>query len=1050
VKSRSRVLQIASSSLLAVTVAVSWARADSEKALYLDPNQAVETRVTDLISRLTLEEKAILLNHRGPDIERFGIKSDKWNQCLHGVWWDRPTTMFPVSIAMAATWDPELVHEVATTISDEARAIYNGWHQDPNFPGEKKGLIYRAPVINISRNPYWGRINECYGEDPFLTGRIGVAFVKGLQGDDPKYLELVSTLKHYAVNNVEKDRQKLSATVSERMLYEYWLPHFRDCIVEGQAQSIMASYNAINGVPNNINKPLLTGILKEQWGFRGFVVSDLGGVNTMVKGHAGGKMTFEDAVAQSLIAGCDFSDKEFMDYIPVAVRQGLLPESRLNDALFRVLRARFRLGEFDPPAMVPYSRISPSVICSPEHRRLALKTAHKSIVLLSNNDHFLPLDKSKLKSIAVIGPHANLFTAGGYSGRVKDPVTPLQGIRNRAAQGTEILFAQGAEISPPRRAPRTPFDKEEELRKAAEVAKTADVAIVYVGTTLNVEAEGRDRESLSLPGNQEELVEAVVAANPHTAIVLLNAGPLTIPWIREHAPAILEAWWAGEEGGNAIADVLFGDVNPGGKLPYTFYASESQVPPQDEYDISKGFTYMYLNGPPLFAFGHGLSYADFAYSNLQVSPKQVAPDGKVTVTVDVANTGQRAGDEVVQLYVRDVECSVKRPAKELRGFQRISLQPGRKKTVTLELPAQKLALYDVKTHGFLVEPGEFEIMVGSSSEDIRLRGELEVVASSAAGTPQMLELSGDLSAHDPAIIRQGDTFYVFCTSAGRGSGIIPIKQSKDLRHWTRSGSVFSALPEWAPKEIPGTRGAWAPDISYYNGKYHLYYSVSTFGKNNSAIGLATNATLDPNSPDYKWVDQGLVVRSTAGQDDWNAIDGNLVIEDERNVWLCWGSFWGGIMMRRIDPQTGKLSTTDTTLHNLARRPRTGPAETPPQSGAIEAPFIIRHDGWWYLFASFDFCCRGARSTYNIRVGRSETVTGPYIDKAGVPMLEGGGTMVIEATTPNWRGPGHEAVLQDTTGDYLVFHAYQGQTGRPELKISTMLWQEGWPRVAALP
>ena len=319
----------------------------SETALYLDPDQSIDTRVADLIARLTLEEKATLLNHRGPEVERFGIRSDRWNQCLHGVWWDRPTTMFPVSIALAATWDTPLVKRVATAISDEARGINNGWHEDPDFPGEPKGLIYRAPVINISRNPYWGRINECYGEDPYLTGRIGVSYVQGLQGDHPRYLKLVSTLKHYAVNNVEQDRQKLSATVNERMLHEYWLPHFRDCIVEGGAQSVMASYNAINGVPNNINRMLLTDILKKQWGFTGFVVSDLGGVRTMVEGHAAGKMSYDDAVAQSLMAGCDFSGKEFMEHIPTALRKGLVSESRLNDALTRVLRARFRLGEFD-------------------------------------------------------------------------------------------------------------------------------------------------------------------------------------------------------------------------------------------------------------------------------------------------------------------------------------------------------------------------------------------------------------------------------------------------------------------------------------------------------------------------------------------------------------------------------------------------------------------------------------------------------------------------------------------------------------------------------
>lgn len=339
---------------------------------------------------------------------------------------------------------------------------------------------------------------------------------------------------------------------------------------------------------------------------------------------------------------------------------------------------------------------------------------------------------------------------------------------------------------------------------------------------------------------------------------------------------------------------------------------------------------------------------------------------------------------------------------------------------------------------------------------IALLGVLAVTAScrstapsTAPAAPEMLALSGDLAVHDPVILREKDTFYVFSTG-NRRAGILPMRCSKDLCHWTYGGSVFRTMPEWATKEIPRARTTWAPDISRYNGKYHLYYSVSEFGKNNSAIGLVTNQALDPNSPGYKWVDEGMVIRSHPGQDDWNAIDPQLVVQDKRNVWLCWGSFWGGIMMGRIDPSTGKLSTTDTTLHNLARRPRTGPHETPPQEGSIEAPFIVRHDKWWYLFASYDFCCRGVKSTYNIRVGRSRNVTGPYTDRAGVPMTEGGGTLVLEATTPNWRGPGHQAVLQDVSGDYLVFHAYHGQTGQSELKISTMVWDDGWPRVAALP
>jgi len=317
--------------------------------------------------------------------------------------------------------------------------------------------------------------------------------------------------------------------------------------------------------------------------------------------------------------------------------------------------------------------------------------------------------------------------------------------------------------------------------------------------------------------------------------------------------------------------------------------------------------------------------------------------------------------------------------------------------------------------------------------------------------PKVLDLEGNLRVHDPAVIRQADTFYVFSTGGRRrGPGIIPIRCSKDLYNWNLCGHVFDKLPDWVLKEIPGVRGAWAPDISYYNGKHHLYYSVSRFGKNDSIIGLATNKTLDPNDPDYKWVDEGLVVRSYEGKDNFNAIDANLVIKDKRNIWLCWGSFWSGIKMRRVDPDTGKLSAYDATLYSLASRPRTDSDSAQSAPDAIEAPFIIRRDGYWYLFVSFDLCCRGAKSTYKVMVGRSRGITGPYVDKDGRPMIEGGGTLVIEAAGPNWRGPGHPAVLQESGGDFLLFHAYSGQTGRSELKISTMEWEDGWPRVGELP
>jgi beta-glucosidase len=694
-------------------------------ALYLDINQPVEIRVADLISRLTLEEKATLLNHRGPTVERFNIRSDQWNQCLNGVQWDRPTTLFPTCIAMAATWNTNLVHEVATVLSDEARAIYNGWHINPNAPGQHKGLIYRAPVINIERNPYWGRNHEAWGEDPFLTGRMAVSYVQGLQGDDPDYLKLAATLKHFAVNNVETDRQKLNAVVPERMLREYWLPHFKDAVVEGKACSLMASYNAINGTPNNINRWLLTDVLKGEWRHEGFVVSDLGGVRSMVEGHEKKQMTYVDAVARSLMAGCDFSDKEFMDNIPAAIRENKLTEARLDNALTRVLCVRMRLGEFDPFEKIPYSKISPDVINSAEQRAVALKAAQQSIVLLQNRGNLLPLDKIKVKRIAVIGSLADRIVMNNYNGRVGKAVTPLQGIQELVASGTEVLYAAGCVVSETG-ARDKPFDKANELQKAVNLARNADVAVVFVGTDQQVEQEGRDRKTLGLTGGQEELVKAVFAANRRTVVVQMSAGPLTVPWVAQHIPAMLQAWWPGEEGGHAIADVLFGRVNPAGRLPHTVYVSEAQVPPLDEYDITRGFTYMYLKGEPLFPFGHGLSFTTFKYSGLELSSDKIKPDGKVNISFDVTNTGKQAGDEVVQLYVHQVKSSVKRPAKELRGFQRISLQPGAKKTITLLLPAEKLAFWDEKAHAFVVEPGVFDVMIGASSADIRLKGRIEV------------------------------------------------------------------------------------------------------------------------------------------------------------------------------------------------------------------------------------------------------------------------------------------------------------------------------------
>ena len=727
---------------LTLVVAIPFA-VRGQQPVYLDPSQPIDKRVADLVSRLTLEEKPAQMCTTAPAIERLKIPvMNGWNQCLHGVVWTRPTTMFPVPIGMAATWDTALVHEVAATIGEEARAVYNYWRSMP--PGKvleesraqmtiaesggkirHNGLIYRSPVINISRDPRWGRIEEAFGEDPFLTSRLTVAFVEGMQGDDPKYLQLASTLKHFAANNQEQDRLSLSAQVSERMLHEYFLPHFKAGIVEGRAQSIMSVYNAINGVPGAANKLLVTDILRGQWKFEGFVVPDSGAVNRLIAGH---KLvsTMEEAAARSVLAGHDLDNIDFPAALPKAIAKGLLSEKDLDQSLRRILKVRFRLGEFDPPEMVPYNKISPAVIDSAAHRELALRTARESIVLLTNRNGFLPLDRSKIKTIAVIGPHANVVTTGSrnYTGQVSKFVVPLEGIKNKVSAGTEVLYAQGCDVL---EAP----DKEKSFAEAAAAAKKSDVAVLYVGINHLLEREGLDRTYIDLPPVQEELIKRVYEANPRTVVVLMNGGPVAVKWAKENVPAVLDMFYAGEEGGNAIADVLFGDCNPGGRLPYTVYESVAQVPPMTEYDITKGFTYMYFEGPPVYPFGHGLSYTTFRYANLRISSKQIPGHGQVTVRVDVQNTGQRAGDEVVQLYVHDVEASVKRPKKELRGFERISLKPGEKKTVSFPLPAEKLSFYDVKSKSFVVEPGQFEVLVGSSSEDIRAKGRLEVTTAGA-------------------------------------------------------------------------------------------------------------------------------------------------------------------------------------------------------------------------------------------------------------------------------------------------------------------------------
>lgn len=683
---------------------------------YLDPSKPIQVRVADLISRMTLEEKAEQLNHLNTGIPRLGVKAwGGWNQTLHGVWSKQPTTLFPAPIAMGATWDPSLIQNITGAMSDEARALYN---IGADGPRSKHGLVFRSPVINVSRDPRWGRIQEVFSEDPYLTGRMGVAYVKGLQGNDPHYLKVAATVKHFAVYNVETNRQHLSAAVDERNLMEYWLPQWKAVITEGHAQSVMASYNAINGTPDAINHYLLTDILRGKWHFDGFVTDDLGGVNLLVTAHHITEDPVE-ATAQAIQAGCDSDDAQFQANIPLAVKSGRLPIADVNRALARVLTVGFRLGAFDPPAKNPYSKISANVIRSDEHLQLSLQTALESMTLLTNHHNFLPLKRESLKRVAVIGPAGGSnYETGNYYGKPARKISPLQGLKDALGPDVDVEYEQGTDFVDPADSAA--------IARAVNLAHKSGVAILFLGTNLSVEAEGRDRRDLNLPGAQKQLMEAVYAANPKTILVLMNAGPLAVTWANDHLPAILDAWYPGESGGTAIAQVLLGNYDPGGHLPYTVYASLDGVPPQNEYDVSKGFTYLYFKGIPLYAFGHGLSYTQFKFSNLKLSRTTTSNVGHVEVSFDVQDTGQREGAEVAQMYIHQLKSNVVQPIKSLRGFERVQLAPGETKHITLPLEASQLSYYDVITHRFIVAPGAFEVMIGASSDDIRLRTKLTV------------------------------------------------------------------------------------------------------------------------------------------------------------------------------------------------------------------------------------------------------------------------------------------------------------------------------------
>jgi len=697
-------------------------------AKFKDPSLPAEVRVKDLISNMTLEEKAAQLGHTAPAIARLGVPEyNWWNEGLHGVARADIATVFPQAIGMAAAWDVPLMHRVANVLGTEFRAKYVEKVHPNGGTDWYRGLTVWSPNINIFRDPRWGRGQETYGEDPFLTSRLGVSFVAELQGSDPKYLQAIATPKHFAVHSgPESTRHTADVHVSRHDLEDTYLPAFRATVMEAKAQSVMCAYNAINGEPACANGTLLQEHLRKDWGFQGYVVSDCGAAADVFipDGHKFAPNA-EAGVTTAFKAGMDLICGDYRNHMSTeptaivgAVRHGLLPESVLDRALTRLFTARIKLGLFDPPGGNIYSKITASQYDTPAHREVALQMAKESLVLLKNSGNVLPLKKTP-SVIAVIGPNADDLDAlvGNYNGTPSRPVTILAGIRARFPQ-SKVVYVKGTGL----------VATDPSADQAIEAARGADLVVMVAGLTAHIEGEemkvdaegfaGGDRTSLDLPAPQEKLLQRVQAVGKPTVLVLMNGSALGINWADQNVPAIVEAWYPGGQGGTAVAALLAGDFSPAGRLPVTFYQSVAQLPPFDDYSMAKR-TYRYFAGEPLYPFGYGLSFTTFDYSNCSVSKPVVPATDNVTVVVDVANSGAMAGDEVVQLYLTHSGVQGA-PLRALKGFQRIHLDRGEKRTVVFTLRDRDLSIVD-ENGKHRIMPGRVDVWVGGG-QPVRRKG----------------------------------------------------------------------------------------------------------------------------------------------------------------------------------------------------------------------------------------------------------------------------------------------------------------------------------------
>ncbi|MDF2988212.1 MAG: glycoside hydrolase family 3 domain protein [Eubacterium sp.] len=703
-----------------------------EKPKYLDKSLSFRERAIDLVSRMTLEEKASQLRYDAQAVERLGVpRYNWWNEALHGVARAGVATVFPQAIGLAAIFDDEYLHNIADVIATEGRAKYNESSKKDDRD-IYKGITFWSPNVNIFRDPRWGRGHETYGEDPYLTSRLGVAFVKGLQGNG-KHLKAAACAKHFAVHSgPEDDRHHFNAVVSQQDLYETYLPAFEALVREAGVEAVMGAYNRTNGEPCNGSKTLLQDILRDGWGFEGHVVSDCWAIKDFHEGH-GVTNTPTESAALAIKSGCDLNCGNIYLLLLLSLQEGLITEEDIDRAAIRVMTTRMKLGMFDDDC--EFDSIPYEVNDSEEHNALSLDAAKKSMVLLKN-EGLLPLDAGKIRNIAVIGPNADSDIAlrANYSGTASHNITLLAGIRNRVSSDTRIWYAPGSHLHMNRVEDLAlPDDR---IKEAVSAAERSEVVVLCLGLDASIEGEqndqgtvildaGGDKADLNLPEGQIKLLNAVLATGKPTIVALITGSALSIGEAADKAAAIVQCWYPGSKGGQAFAEMLFGDYSPAGRLPVTFYKSTEELPAFADYSMDNR-TYKFMQGEALYPFGFGLSYSSFEYSNLKSPVTRVNNGDSISISFDVKNAGNFDSDEVVQIYIKDMEASVRVPHHSLCSFKRIHLKSGEQKTIELEIAENAMTIVDEEGRRY-VENGDFKLFVGGTQPDsvsIRLNGKV--------------------------------------------------------------------------------------------------------------------------------------------------------------------------------------------------------------------------------------------------------------------------------------------------------------------------------------